>query len=187
MCFVHVLDPSSTNFDLLVTIWTFCTSICINLVCILILVWFYFVLELIKCYFRLTSSVEAILCQDRPQTEFSSLHKSRATSVRGNIGNKFTLYSHFLYPLEFYVVYNWNYIIFSAQMDLREQKKKWCPFFFFEPPAATNQLGSGLAFWCQNPLAGLSSSFLEWESPTISVGMCCRCQGPQILLLQGKK
>ena len=34
---------------------------------------------------------------------------------------------------------------------------------------------------------GLSSSFLERESPTISIGVCCRCQGPRILLSQGKK
>ena len=85
MHFVHVLDPSSPNFDLLVTIWTFCTSICIDLECILILVWFYFVSELIQAYFRLTSSVDAILCQDGPQIIFSSLCKSHR-SVRSNIG-----------------------------------------------------------------------------------------------------
>jgi hypothetical protein len=43
---------------------------------------------LIQAYFRLTSSVDAILCQDGPQIIFSSLRKSRG-SVRGNIGNKF--------------------------------------------------------------------------------------------------
>ena len=31
MHFVHVLDPGSPNFDLLMTIWTFCASICIDL------------------------------------------------------------------------------------------------------------------------------------------------------------
>ncbi|KAF8239522.1 hypothetical protein L208DRAFT_55949 [Tricholoma matsutake] len=29
--FLHVLDPGSPSFYLLVTIWTFCTSICIDL------------------------------------------------------------------------------------------------------------------------------------------------------------
>lgn len=48
-------------FDFLVTI---CTSICGNLGCILILIWFYFVSELTQCY--LTSSVDAILCLDDP-------------------------------------------------------------------------------------------------------------------------
>ena len=83
--------------------------------------------------------MEAILCQDRPQTEFSSLHKSHTRSVRGNIGNKFTLYPHFLCPSEFYVVYNLNYIIFSAQMGLREQKKDDVLFFSSLWQQPTNQ------------------------------------------------
>ena len=95
--------------------------------------------------------MEAILCQDGPQTEFSSLHKSHAGLVRGNIGNKFTLYSHFLCPLEFYLVYNWNYIIFSAQTGLREQKKDDVHFFFW---------ASG-----SNQPTGVQSSILMPEPP----------------------
>jgi len=44
--------------------------------------------ELIQCYFRLTSSVDAILCQDGATDDFSSWRKSRG-SVRGNIDNIF--------------------------------------------------------------------------------------------------
>ena len=64
----------------------------------------------------------------------------------------FILDLHFLCPLESYVVHNWNYIIISAQTGLTEWKKWWCPIFFFEPQAATNQPGSGPAFWSRNPL-----------------------------------
>ena len=56
MRFVHVLDP---DFD------------CDNLDILHIHlhrsgIYPHFVLELIQCYFRLTSSIEAILCQDGP-------------------------------------------------------------------------------------------------------------------------
>ncbi|KAF8240360.1 hypothetical protein L208DRAFT_1384902 [Tricholoma matsutake] len=44
--------------------------------------------KLIQCYFRLTSSMDAISCQDGLQINFSSLYKSHR-SVRGNIGIKF--------------------------------------------------------------------------------------------------
>ena len=131
-------------------LWSSCDNLdilCIHLHwsgCILILVWFYVVSELIQCYFRLTSSMDAISHQNGLQIKFSSLYTSRG-SVRGNIGNKFHSLSH---PLESYVIYNWNSIIISAQ----KAKKNDDIHFFFEPLAATNHLGSGPAFWSWHPL-----------------------------------
>ena len=91
---------------------------------------------------RCNSSVNAILCQlDGPQT-FSSLPKSHGPIKVTD----FTLCSHILCALEFHVVYNGHYIIIGAQMGLIEGKKIDVHFFFFEPPAATNQPGSGPAF-----------------------------------------
>ena len=51
-------------------------------------------------------------------------------SVRGNIIINFTFDLHFLCPLESYVVYNWNYIIISAQTGLTEWKNDDVQFFF---------------------------------------------------------
>ena len=68
-----------------------------------------------------------------PQTKFSSLRKSRG-SVRGNIIINFTLDSHFLCPLESYVVYNWNSIIISALVVLKrasQSEKNDDVLFFF--------------------------------------------------------
>jgi len=98
---------------------------------------------------RCNSSVNAILCQlDGPQT-FSSLPKSHGPIKVTD----FTLCSHILCALEFHVVYNGHYIINWCSNGPYRGQKIWCPFFFFEPPAATNQPGSGPAFWFRNPLA----------------------------------
>ena len=77
--------------------------------------------------------MDAILCQDGLQTKFSNLRKSRG-SVRGNIKINFTLDSHFLCPLESYVVYNWNSIIISALVVLKrasQSEKNDDVLFFF--------------------------------------------------------
>ena len=70
-----------------------------------------------------------------------------------------------LCAVEFHVVYNWHYIIIGAQTGLRGQNFWWPPFFFFEPPAATNQPGSGPAFWFRNPLATTICGVWEAASP----------------------
>ena len=92
-------------------IWKFSTSICVDLGYTLI--W--------NCLRRLTSFVDAFFCQDGQQTDFSSLRKSRGCIF-------------FLCALESHVVYNWTFVMVSAQRGLRGLNLWWCPFFF-EPPS----------------------------------------------------
>ena len=111
--------------------------------------------------------MDAILCQDGPQTKCSSLRTGISHgSVRGNIIINFALDSHFLCPLESYVVYNWNSIIISALVVLKrasQSKKWWRPFFFSSLGRQPTNQGP---VWLSKAL--LTVSFIAFSSSSSS-------------------